>query len=83
MKSCSPFSAAKWRGKNPDGQGCKGGDFFAPFAKKYYPSLDGLDRRNGRKGGRRNGAKCSLSLVGRYGIILSVEFDKREFDEGR
>ena len=29
-----------------DGQGFKSGDFFAPFAKKYDSSLDGLDRRN-------------------------------------
>ncbi|MCX4379945.1 MAG: hypothetical protein OSJ61_27970 [Lachnospiraceae bacterium] len=34
-------------GKNPDGQGFKSGDFFAPSAKKYYSSLDGLDSRNG------------------------------------
>ena len=47
LKSCSPFSAAKCHGKNPDGQGFKGGDFFAPCAKKYDPPLDGLDRWNG------------------------------------
>ena len=35
--------------KNPNGQGFKSGDFFAPFAKKYYSSLDGLDSRNGRR----------------------------------
>jgi hypothetical protein len=29
--------------KNPDGQGLESGDFFAPFAKKYCASLDGLD----------------------------------------
>ena len=44
-----------WRrngnGQNPDGQGFKSGDFFALFAKKYYSSLDGLDRRNGHKTG--------------------------------
>ena len=38
-------------GKNPDGQGFKSGDFFAPSAKKYYSSLDGLDSRNGRRMG--------------------------------
>jgi len=27
----------------------KYGDFFTPFAKKYYSALDGLDRRNGRE----------------------------------
>jgi len=48
--SCSPFSAAKWHGKNPDCQGFKAGDFFAPFAKKYYPPLDGLEV--GTDGGR-------------------------------
>lgn len=26
-----------------------GGDFFAPFAKKYYPSIDRLDRWNGQR----------------------------------
>jgi len=40
---CSPFSAAKCHGKNPDCQGFKGGDFYVPFAKKYYPPLDGLE----------------------------------------
>ena len=47
--SCSPFSAAKCHGKNPACQWFKGGDFFAPFAKKYYPSIDRLDRCNGQK----------------------------------
>jgi len=32
--SCSPFSAAKWHGKNPDCQGFKGGDFFAAYKRK-------------------------------------------------
>jgi len=42
------FSARRnSNGKNPDGQGFESGDFFAHFAKKYYSSLDGLDRRNG------------------------------------
>lgn len=36
-------------GKNSDSQGVKSGDFFAPFAKKYDPSLDGLDSRKGHK----------------------------------
>lgn len=30
-------------------KGLRVGDFFAPFAKKYYSSLDGLNSRNGRK----------------------------------
>ena len=42
------FRRRNANGKNPDGQGFKSGDFFAPFAKKYYSSLDGLDSRNGR-----------------------------------
>lgn len=46
MKSCSPLSAAQWYGKNPACQWFKGGDFFASFAKKYYPSIDRLDRWN-------------------------------------
>jgi hypothetical protein len=29
--------------------GLRVGDFFAPFAKKYYSSLGGLDRRNGHR----------------------------------
>jgi hypothetical protein len=32
--SYSPFSAAKWHGKNPDCQGFKGGDFFAAYKRK-------------------------------------------------
>lgn len=36
-------------GKNPDSQRGKSGDFFAPCAKKYDSSLDGLDSRNGHK----------------------------------
>lgn len=47
VKSCSPLSAAQWYGKNPACQWFKGGDFFASFAKKYYPSIDRLDRWNG------------------------------------
>jgi len=35
--SCSPFSAEKWHGKNPDGQGFKGGDFFAAYKRKNTP----------------------------------------------
>ncbi|MEH2932672.1 hypothetical protein VSQ48_22820 [Candidatus Ventrimonas sp. KK005] len=31
--SCSPLSAAQWHGKNPDGQGGKGGDFQSGAAK--------------------------------------------------
>jgi len=45
------FRRRNGNGKNPDGQGFKNGDFFAPHAKKYYSSLDGLDRRNGHKTG--------------------------------
>ena len=45
------FRRRNGNGKNPDGQGFKSGDFFAPFAKKYYSSLDGLDSRNGRRTG--------------------------------
>ncbi|RKJ75331.1 hypothetical protein D7Y41_33360, partial [Anaerotruncus sp. 1XD22-93] len=41
------FRRRNGNGKNPDGQGFKSGDFFAHFAKKYYSSLDSLDRRNG------------------------------------
>ena len=33
------FRQRNGNGKNPDGQDFKGGDFFAPFAKKYYSSL--------------------------------------------
>ena len=47
--SCSLFSAAKYHGKNPYGQGFKSGDFLARFAKKYYSALDGLYRWNDRE----------------------------------
>jgi len=51
VKSCSPFSAAKWqRQKSRQSRG-KSGDFFAPCAKKYYSSLDRLDSRNGDRAG--------------------------------
>ncbi len=45
------FRRRNGNGKNPDSQGFKSGDFFAPCAKKYYSSLDGLDRRNGHRAG--------------------------------
>ena len=78
MKSCSPFSAAKCHGKNPDGQGFKGGDFFAPCAEKYDPALDGLDRRNG--------AKCGLLFAACYAIMavdFFLIFGKGRWDMGR
>ena len=43
--------------------GLRVGDFFAPFAKKYYSSLDGLDSRNGVEWG--------LFFVIGYGKISS------------
>ena len=64
------FRRGNDNGKNPDSQGFKGGDFFALFAKKYYPPLDGLDRRNGRK--------CRLPFLIGYGIIFPVHTDKLE-----
>ena len=45
VKSCSPFSAAKWqRQKSRQSRGQRG-DFLR--SKKYYSALDGLDSRNG------------------------------------
>ena len=41
------FRRRNGNGKNPDSQGGKSGDFFAPCAKKYYSALDRLDSRNG------------------------------------
>ena len=41
------FRRRKGSGKNPDGQGVKGGDFFVLGAEKYDSSLDGPDSRNG------------------------------------
>ena len=41
------FRRRNGNGKNPDSQGFKSGDFFAPHAKKYYSPFDGLDSRNG------------------------------------
>jgi len=53
------WSGRNGNGKNPDGQGFKSGVFFASFAKKYYSSLDGLDRRIGHKTGIAfNGKMC-------------------------
>jgi len=57
--------------KNPDGQGFKSGDFFTHFAKKYYSSLDGLDRRNG--------VKCRLFLAGGYGTIFQYRTANEKF----
>ena len=66
------FRRRNGNGKNPDGQGFKSGDFFAPFAKKYYSSLDGLDSRNGVEWG--------LFFVIGYGIIFPpVQTDKSGF----
>ena len=66
------FRRRNGNGKNPDGQGFKSGDFFAHFAKKYYSSLDGLDRRNGAKG--------ILILANEYGIIFfDTEWQNLEF----
>ncbi|NBH73733.1 hypothetical protein D3Z51_17340 [Clostridiaceae bacterium] len=49
VKSCSPFSAAKWqRQKSRQSRG-ESGDFLQ--SKKYYSALDGLDRRNGHRTG--------------------------------
>jgi len=61
--SCSRFRRRNGNGKNPDGQRFKGGDFFALFAKKYYPFLDRLDSRNG--------AKCGLPFAVGH-IIISI-----------
>lgn len=48
VKSCSPFSAAKWqRQKSRQSRG-KGGDFCGA---KILLGLDGLDRRNGHRTG--------------------------------
>ena len=52
------FRRRNGNGKNPDSQGFKSGDFFAPCAKKYYSSLDGLDSRNGH----RTGIVCSRKM---------------------
>jgi len=60
--SCSPFSAAKWRGKNPDCQGFKGGDFSALFAEKYYPPLDGLEVGT-------DGKRITTHHLQKYGIM--------------
>jgi len=51
VKSCSPFSAAKWQRQKSRWSKGKSGDFFAPCAKKYYSALHGLDRRNGHRTG--------------------------------
>ena len=43
------FRRRNGNGKNPDGQGFKGGDFLR--SKKYYSPLDRLDSRNGHRTG--------------------------------
>ncbi len=48
-------------GKNPDSQGLESGDFFAPRAKKYYSSLDRLDRWNGVKCGLFSPGRCAYT----------------------
>lgn len=56
------FRRRNGNGKNPDGQGFKSGDYLRSLRKKYYSSLDGLDRRNGMK--------RPLFLAGGYGIMF-------------
>ena len=70
--SCSPFSAAKCHGKNPACQWFKGGDFFASFAKKYYPSIDRLDRWNGNGLLTTNGAVPLIGSIAPF--CLQQEF---------
>lgn len=67
------FRRRNGNGKNSDSQGFKGGDFFALFAKKYYPSLDGLD--SGTDGKYR-----LLFLIG-CAIIFPVHNDKSQIVE--
>lgn len=61
VKSCSPFSAAKWQRQKSRRSRGKGGDFFAPCAKKYYSALTvwivGTDIERG------------LLAAGRYAIL--------------
>ena len=59
VKSCSPFSAAKWQRQKSRRSRGKVGDFLR--SKKYYSALDGLDRRNG--------VKCRLLFVVDYSIL--------------
>ena len=61
VKSCSPFSAAKWQRQKSRRSRGKGGDFLR--RKKYYSALDGLDSRNDLERG--------LFSVGRYAILKS------------
>ena len=58
VKSCSPFSAAKWqRQKSRQSRG-QSGDFLR--SKKYYSSLDGLDSRNGVERGLFSVGRCAI-----------------------
>ena len=47
------------------GQGLEGGDFFAPFAEKYYPTLDAMPRRTN---------PAVLTLYSRSLLINSILF---------
>ena len=61
VKSCSPFSAAKWqRQKSRQSRG-KSGDFLR--SKKYYSALDGLDSRNGVERGLSAAGRCAILEV--------------------
>ena len=78
VKSCSRFRRRNGNGKNPDGQGVKSGDFFAPFAKKYYSSLDRLDSRNGyRTGIVFNGEICYTWVSKLTSVTRRIELNER------
>ena len=64
VKSCSPFSAAKWqRQKSRQSRG-KSADFLR--SKKYYSALDGLDSRNGHRTGIVFGGEICYNLIKVY-----------------
>ena len=73
VKSCSPFSAAKWqRQKSRQSRG-QSGDFLR--SKKYYSALDGLDSRNGYITGIVCGGEMCYTWVNCVGGILCLNID--------
>ena len=68
VKSCSPFSSAKWQRQKSRRSRGESGDFFAPCAQKYYSALTvwivGTD------------GKCRLLFFIGCSIISPVHTDK-------
>ena len=76
VKSCSPFSAAKWQRQKSRRSRGQSGDFLR--SKKYYSALDGLDSRNGDRTGLFSMGRCAiLELVWRNSLMDCIEFESK------